>query len=129
MNEIVIDASCILEFLFNQADKESVLKTVGTAQLVAPNCLPFEIGNAVSKMIKRKFITVFDGVAVFHEFAKIPMRLMEPDIPSSIVIAGETESYAYDAYYISLAKQLSIPLFTMDVTMKNNAVSRGVSCL
>ena len=75
MNEIVIDASCIFEFLFNQADKESVVKTVGMSQLVAPNCLPFEIGNAVSKMIKRKFITVFDGVAVFHEFGVEPRRI------------------------------------------------------
>ena len=57
------------------------------------------------------------------------MRLMEPDIPNSIVIAGETESYAYDSYYISLAKQLSLPLYTMDGTMKTNAVSRGVACL
>ncbi len=129
MNEIVIDASCILEFLLNQNDKDTVIKTVGTAQLVAPNCLPYEIGNAVSKLIKRKLISIYDGLAVYHEFVRIPMRLMEPDIPNSIVVAGETESYAYDSYYISLAKQLSLPLFTMDGTMKKNACSRGVVCL
>ena len=129
MNELVIDASCILEFLLNQTNKDSVVKTVGTARLVAPSCLPFEIGNAISKLIKRKLISIYDGVSVYHEFARIPMRMMEPDIPNSIVIAGETESYAYDSYYISLAKQLSLPLYTMDETMKTNAVSRGVTCL
>ena len=129
MNEIVIDASCILEFLLNQNGKDTVIKTVGIAQLVAPNCLPYEIGNAISKLIKRKMLSIYDGVAVYHEFVRIPMRLMEPDIPNSIVVAGETESSAYDSYYISLAKQLSLPLFTMDETMKTNACSRGVICL
>lgn len=113
----------------NQNDKDSVVKTVGAARLVAPSCLPFEIGNALSKLIKRKLISIYDGVSVYHEFARIPMRLMEPDIPNTIVIAGETESYAYDSYYISLAKQLSLPLYTMDGTMKTNAISRGVACL
>ncbi len=129
MNELVIDASCILEFLLNQTNKDSVVKTVGSARLVAPSCLPFEIGNAISKLIKRKLISIYDGVSVYHEFARIPMRMMEPDISNAIVIAGETESYAYDSYYISLAKQLSLPLYTMDEAMKTNAVSRGVACL
>ena len=129
MSELVIDASCILEFLLNKTNKDSVVKTVGSARLVAPSCLPFEVGNAISKLIKRKLISIYDGVSVYHEFTRIPMRMMEPDISNAIVIAGETESYAYDSYYISLAKQLSLPLFTMDETMKTNAVSRGVACL
>lgn len=129
MNELVIDASCILEFLLNQKNKDSVVKTVGLARLVAPSCLPFEIGNAISKLVKRKLISIFDGVSVYHEFVKIPIRLMETDIPNAIVIAEETESYAYDSYYISLAKQLSLPLYTIDETMKTNAVSRGLICL
>ena len=129
MSELVIDASCILEFLLNKTNKDSVVKTVGSARLVAPSCLPFEVGNAISKLIKRKLLSIYDGVSVYHEFTRIPMRMMEPDISNAIVIAGETESYAYDSYYISLAKQLSLPLFTMDETMKTNAVSRGVACL
>ena len=129
MNELVIDASCILEFLLNQTNKDSVVKTVGAARLVAPSCLPFEIGNAISKLIKRKLISIYDGVSVYHEFVRIPMRLMEIDISNAIVIAGETESYAYNSYYISLAKQLSLPLYTMDGMMKTNALSRGVTCL
>ena len=129
MNELVIDASCILEFLLNQTNKDTVVKTVGVACLIAPACLPFEIGNAISKLIKRQLISVYDGVSVYHEFVRIPIRLIEPDIPNAIVIAGETESYAYDSYYISLAKQLSLPLYTIDETMKSNAISRGVVCL
>ena len=129
MKDIVIDASCILEFLLNQDAKNLVVQKVGSSQLVAPQCLPYEIGNAVSKLIKRKLISIVDGVAVYHEFARIPLRLVEPDIPEAIVIAGNTDSYAYDSYYISVAKRLNMPLFTLDDKMKENAVSQGVVCL
>ncbi|MBR4791307.1 MAG: type II toxin-antitoxin system VapC family toxin [Treponema sp.] len=129
MKDIVIDASCILEFLLNQEAKNLVVQKVGSSQLVAPQCLPYEVGNAVSKLIKRKLISIVDGVAVYHEFARIPLRLIEPDIPEAIVIAGNTASYAYDSYYISVAKRLNMPLFTLDDKMKENAGSQGVVCL
>ena len=129
MKDIVIDASCILEFLLNQESKNLVVEKVGNYQLVAPQCIPYEIGNAVSKLMKRKLISIFDGVAVYHEFSRIPLRLVEPDIPDSIMIAGNTESYAYDSYYISVAKRLGMPLFTLDEGMKKNAVSQGIVCL
>ena len=129
MTDIVIDASCILEFLLNQQGKNLVVEKVSDNGLVSPACLPYEVGNAVSKLIKRKLLSVFDGAAVYHEFSRIPIRLVEPDITNAIVIAGETESYAYDAYYISVAKQLSLPLFSMDSGMQTNAVKQGVVCL
>ena len=129
MKDILIDASCILEFLLNQEVKNQIVQKVGSAQLVAPQCLQYEIGNAVSKLIKRNKISIVDGVAVYHEFARIPLRLVEPDISESIVIAGNTDSYAYDAYYISAAKRFNLPLFTLDEKMKENAASQGVVCL
>ena len=129
MNEIVIDSSCILDFLLNQKRKELVFKTVGNSRLVAPDCLPCEIGNSISRLIKKKLISVTDGVSIYHEFARIPIRFIEADISNSIVIAGETGCTAYQAYYISLAKQLALSLFTMNEDMKNAAVLRGVTCL
>lgn len=129
MKEIVIDASCILEFLLNQESKDFVTQKVGSLNLIAPQCLPYEVGNAVSKLMKRKLITIFEGTAVYHEFVRIPFRFVEPDIPDALLIAGNTNSYAYDAYYISIAKRLGLPLFTLDENMKSNAQLQGVTCL
>ena len=129
MSDIVIDSSCVLSFLLNQEGSKKVVSIVGENQLVAPSYLPFEIGNAISKLIKRKLISVYEGVSVFHEFARIPIRLIEPDIPNSIVIAGESESYAYDCYYLNIASQMVLPLFTYDDKMKETAEKRGIKCL
>lgn len=129
MSDIVIDASCVLSYLLNQGGSESVVSTIGENQLVAPSCLPYEIGNAVSKLIKRKLISIYEGVSVYHEFARIPIRLIEPDISNSIVIAGESDSYAYDCYYLNVASQMVLPLFTFDDKMKETAEKRGIKCL
>ena len=129
MTEIVIDSSCLLEFLLNKKGKDIVEKTVGNSRLLAPDCLPYEIGDAICRLVRKELISVVDGVAVYHEFARIPIRFIEPDISNSIVIAGETGCNGYKAYYISLAKQLSLSLFTMNDDMKNAAISRGVKCL
>ena len=129
MSDIVIDSSCVLSFLLNQEGSKKVVSIVGENQLVAPSYLPFEIGNAISKLIKRKLISVYEGVSVFHEFARIPIRLIEPDIPNSIVIAGESDYYAYDCYYLNIASQMVLPLFTYDDKMKETAEKRGIKCL
>ncbi len=129
MKTIVIDASCILAFLLNQDDNDLVAKTTEKKILIAPTCLPFEIGNALSKMIKRNLLSTTEAILVLHEFYKIPIRLLEPDIANSIVIAAESNSYAYDAYYLNIANQLSEPLFTLDEKMKSTALERGIKCL
>ena len=129
MKTIVIDASCILAFLLNQDDNDLVAKTTEKKILIAPTCLPFEIGNALSKMIKRNLLSTTEAILVLHEFYKIPIRLLEPDIANSVVIAAESNSYAYDAYYLNIANQLSEPLFTLDEKMKSTALERGIKCL
>ncbi len=129
MNELVIDASCILEYLLNQENKDSIVNKVGNSKLIAPACLPFEIGNAISKLIRRGLISIFEGVSVFHEYVRIPIRFIEPEISSAILIAGENKSYAYDAYYINVAEQMSLPLFTLDDQMQRIAADRGIRCL
>ena len=129
MNNIVIDASCILAFLLNQDDTNLIAKTTENKILIAPSCLPFEIGNALSKLIKRNLLSTTEAILVLHEFYKIPIRLLEPDIANSVVIADESNSYAYDAYYLNIANQLSEPLFTLDEKMKSTALERGMKCL
>lgn len=129
MKQIVIDASCILAFLLNQEGCEEVKEKVADSELVAPTCISFEIGNAISKLIKRNLISIVDGIAVYHEYAKIPIRMIEPDIPSSIILAGQSSTYSYDGFYISLANQFALPLFTFDEKMKQISIERGITCL
>lgn len=129
VKEVVIDASCVLAVLLGEPESREVLKKTDGVQLTAPECLEAEIGNALSCLMKRKKLEVSDAVLAYHEFMKIPVRTVPLDIPSALIVAGEEKIYAYDAYYIALAKRLGLRLFSLDAKMKKIAEKREVVCL
>jgi len=51
----------------------------------------------------------------------IPVRLIPVDIQKALKLAIEYKIYAYDAYFLQCAKQLSCPLITLDKRMKKVA--------
>lgn len=127
--EIVIDASCVLAVLLGEPEAKDVLRKTDGVQLTAPDCLEAEIGNALSCLMKRKKLEVSDAVFAYHEFMKIPVRSVPLDVPSALIVAGEENIYAYDAYYIALAKRLGLALFSLDEKMKDVAKKLEVVCL
>ena len=127
--DIMIDASAILAVLLNEKEKVSIVEKTKDTVLFAPGCIEYEIGNAISALNKRKLLGIPDGILVWHEFCKIPLRQIIPTFSESILLAGSESIYAYDAYYLSCAEQLKLPLLTLDGTMKAIAKKRGIVCL
>ncbi len=127
--EAVCDASSILAVLLNEPEKESIVEKCAGKSLVAPACLQYEIGNAVSALMKRKRLTSVDSVAVYHEFLKVPMKEIEVDIPHAILLSGEDNTYAYDNYYLACCLRNNLPLLTLDKKLAESASKRGITCL
>lgn len=127
--EIVIDASCVMAVLMDEPEKSIVLEKTKGCSLIAPACLPYEICNALSSLMKRNLITVSEAAFAYHQFSRIQMRFIEPDLQLSLVIAGENKIYAYDAYYMSVAEQYSLPVFSLDQKFNEAAKGRMIKCL
>ncbi|HPO02738.1 MAG TPA: type II toxin-antitoxin system VapC family toxin [Treponemataceae bacterium] len=127
--DMLIDASAILAVLFNERQKNSIIECTRGALLLAPGCVEYEIGNAVSALYKRSAISIAEGILIWHEFAKIPVRQIVPPFSSALTLAGTEGIYAYDAYYLSCAEQIKVPLLTLDERMRYIAKSRGISCV
>ena len=126
---VIIDASCIIAILADEPERNIVIEKTKGTELIAPACLPYEIGNSLTAMVKRHRIDSTKAVETMEMFKKIPIRLLEPDIVQSVKIASEENHYAYDAYYISCALERNIPLLTFDKTLIEIAERRGVKCL
>ncbi|MEI6875387.1 MAG: type II toxin-antitoxin system VapC family toxin [Spirochaetota bacterium] len=124
--DILVDASAILAVLLNEPERDRIIKATKDASLLAPGSLPFEIGNAISALFRRKDLTLVDGLAVYHAFLAIPIRLAPVDIPKAISRAFETGLYAYDAYFIAAAEAWQVPLLTLDRRLAAAAKDRGV---
>ena len=97
--------------------------------MVAPEILPYEIGNALSAMLKRGQITNKEALSEQKATNKIPVRLVAIDILKALKLAIEFNIYAYDAYFLQCAMALSSPLITLDNRMKKIATDLNIEVL
>lgn len=128
-NSVVIDASCIMAIIKQEPSAMEVIDRLKGFNLCSSQCLPFEIGNALSKLMKRHLIDVGQACRFFELYKKIPIKLLECDFVDSIRMAGEEKHYCYDMYYLDCALKSGSPLFTMDERLSSIAKKRGVTCL
>lgn len=127
--DVVIDASALLAVLLDEPEREMIVESTKGASLVAPASLVYEVGNALSSLMRRQSLSIAESVAVYHAFVRISIRLIEPDMQAAILVSGEESIYAYDAYFIVCAERMGIPLLTLDRKLANIARKRGVRLL
>ena len=118
---LLIDASALMPILINEPEKEYIINATINCELMAPSMLPYEIGNALTRLKRRKILNEKQIVEAYNDFKKIPLRLLEVDIKNALKIACKYAIYAYDAYYLEMAYRLNLPLLTLDNQMKKTA--------
>jgi len=126
---IVSDTNIFLAVIFNEPEKENIVRLTAGNDAIAPEILPYEVGNALSAMIKRKQITHKEALQAQKSISSIPVRLMSIDISQSLKLAMDFNIYAYDAYFLQCAINQSCPLLTLDKGMKKVAKQLNIQLL
>ena len=114
---IVADTNIFLAVALEEPERNEIIALTSDTNAIAPEILPYEIGNALSAMLKRKKITSSEALSVLKTINNIPVRLVTADIHESLEIAIEFNIYAYDAYFLQCARSLACPLLTLDKRM------------
>lgn len=112
--EIVIDTSAVVAVILDAPEKEALIRATEDVTLVAPPSIHWEVGNALSAMVRRRRLTPQLAVRAVESYQSIPIRFVEVDLVASLVIAAEHHLYAYDAYLIECARRKNAPLLTLD---------------
>ena len=125
---LVADTNIFLAVVLNEPERAHIIEVTSDAVLGAPEILPYEIGNALSAMIKRRQISKAEAL-VAEKAANLipPVRLVSIDIQKALELAIEHNIYAYDAYFLICAKSLSQPLMSLDKRMKQIARNLGIN--
>ena len=126
---IIADTNIFLAVVLDEPEKQFIIERSTESDVVSPEILPYEIGNALSAMIKRKRLTQEEALKAQMLARKIPVRLIAVDIQSALKIAIEHNIYAYDAYFLQSAKAMSFPLLTLDKKMKQVANKLNIEVL
>ncbi len=124
---LVIDTSVILAVLTSEPERMSIVKLTQDANLVAPASVHWEVGNALSAMLKRKRLTLPEAQSAAVSYAKIPIRFIEIGLKETLAIASRHNLYAYDAYLIACAQSERSKLISLDAALLKAATASGVA--
>ncbi|MCF6311959.1 MAG: type II toxin-antitoxin system VapC family toxin [Verrucomicrobiales bacterium] len=124
--KIVVDASVVLAVILNEPEKPGILAATENANLISPKCLQWEIGNAFSAMIKQGRLTLELALRGIEIYDLIPIQQMGLSLLEAIVLSERHNIYAYDAYYLQLAKRNAAPILTLDRRMAAVADIEGI---
>lgn len=127
--EIVVDASVVLAVIANEPSKKNLIRLTKGAHLIAPASLHWEIGNALSAMLKRNRINLYQALRAIELYSHIPIRNADVEIDEALRIAAESNIYAYDAYMIRCAMRYNARLLSLDKTLLETARKLGVETM
>ncbi len=127
--DIISDTNIFLAVALDELEKDNIIKLTSESDAIAPEILPYEIGNALTAMVKRKQLTGDEALSAFEAASSIPVRLVSVDIQRALKLALDYNIYAYDAYFLQSARHLSIPLITLDKRMKKVAYDLNIEVM
>ena len=119
--KIVADTNVFLAVALDEPEKAQIVRATTGHDLVAPEVLPFEIGNALTAMLKKGVLSPEEVPTVWGAVQTIPVDLRDLDLPAALRLAVRFGVYAYDAYFLECALSLRLPLLTLDHGMKHIA--------
>ncbi len=125
----MIDTSALVAVLVSEPERAAIVRTTVDAELIAPGSVHWEVGNAMSAMLKRRRATSFQVQGALEVYATIPIRFVEVDLGSALEIAAEHGLYAYDAYVISCALAQRAPMLSLDRDLVDAAAAAGAQIM
>jgi predicted nucleic acid-binding protein len=127
--ELVSDASVFLAVALNELDRKWVIERTSGCKIVAPEVLPYEIGNALIASWKRGRINEREILKAFDLSQRISVRLVSVRVHDALKMASQFNIYAYDAYYLQCCIENKISLISLDERMCHVAGVLGIKVM
>jgi predicted nucleic acid-binding protein len=127
--KIIADTNAFIAVALNEPEKDMIISLTEGHDLVAPEVLPFEIGNALTAMMRRNVLEVDEVILAWDMIQQIPVDLRRIEVRAALDIATQYNIYAYDAYFLQCALNLRSPLLTLDRQMKGIAQKIGIQIM
>lgn len=127
--KVIADTNVFIAVALNEPEKARIIRLTEAHDLSAPDVLPFEIGNALSAMLKRRILSAEEVIAAWDSVNEIPVELCKIDIRYALEVASQKKIYAYDAYFVVCALQERVPLITLDRRLEKIARELNIMIL
>ena len=125
--KIVADTNTFLAVALDEPEKDWLIQVTNGHDLVAPAVLPYEIGNALSGLVRRKVVLESQLASAWDSAIAVPVEFAAVDARAALLLAGHFRIYAYDAYFLQCSVETKCPLLTLDRGMKRVAGELGIT--
>jgi len=126
---IITDTSVIIAVIAGEPERNALIDQTKGADLLAPPSVHWEIGNALSAMLRRKRIALDIALEAIAAYQQIPIRFVDVDLQDVLHVADTLGIYAYDAYLIQAALKYRAPLISLDAYLIECAKKRDVNII
>lgn len=117
MSIYVVDCSVAVKWFLPEPQATAAARIhVSRGPLHVPDLFHLEFGSAVLKRIRRKEITLEEGIRMVEEIRLVPMQRHTDEslFPLAFEIASIVNASIYDCMYLALAVRLSALVVTAD---------------
>lgn len=118
---VVVDTWVIIAVIAGEPERDELIELTRGADLLAPHSVHWEIGSALSAMLKRNGISLPLALKTIAAYRRIPIRFVDVELDESLRIAGALGVYAHDAYLIRSGIKYRAPLVTLDSHLVKSA--------
>ena len=131
MNGLVVDASVVMAWLFDDEDDpraDGALDRLIEEGALVPQLWHMETRNSLLTAERRGRLSVSGAAERLDALKGLPIRTdVDPDFQSAFDLARAHELSIYDALYLELAKRESAELATLDGALGKAAAAEGVA--
>ena len=133
MSELVVDASTVMAWLFDDEDESRSLRALVRLEGdggVVPQIWHLETRNALLAAERRGRLSSRQVAQGLDALKRLPVRTDdEPDLQSAFDLARKHGLSMYDATYLELAKREEAELATLDRAVGRAAATEAVALL
>jgi predicted nucleic acid-binding protein len=127
---LIVDASVAVRwYLPEKGAAEAAAVLARDDDLIAPDLVLIEIGNAVWKRVRRAEVAVKDAVEIVGR-ASVDFTVLVPAVDlvvAAMELSARLDHPIYDCMYLSLAQRDGAPLITADRQLAVLAEQAGVT--
>jgi predicted nucleic acid-binding protein len=122
----VIDVNVVLAVILDEPERGWAIQATKTATAFAPKSFPFELGNALTSLAKRKRLSREGMLAAWRAAQQYKVLLCDIDIAAALRLAAAHNIYAYDSYILQCAIEQRASLVSLDRRMIAVGKSIGI---
>jgi predicted nucleic acid-binding protein len=123
---LIVDASVATKWFFQEVQWD-VARTFLSTDLIAPDLILAEVGNAAWKRCRQNGLSLPEALAIMDDLPKVFGRLITISALAldAMRISATLRHPIYDCFYLALAERERVPLVTADRRLITAAEALG----